>query len=250
LRPLLTNEERTQLEAAEGQGVVFVRTLLELTDEHAVALPGSAVRPVLPRDLPPALRQHVQKDRSEPEWRKVWAARGRNPEFALAVQDAARKHRITAPPLTGLPSRLAEFDGPTREVLVQQLWPQLSGQEKDRLRNLEGQWPDYPRELVELLHHRQLRIPGMTLPPGAPAFWDQLAVTLPEVPVPVLREFAGQQPPGEADSLPSSLWDISTRERLKEAYYRRNPARLQEQLRTEYERQLRKPSASPVPQLL
>ena len=237
LRPLLTTEEKVRLDDAEGQGPLFARTLLDLTEEHAFALPGSALRPTRPPELPVVLRQLVQRDKDEPgEGKKAWAARFRNPEFAIAVIELAKKHRTPAPQLAGTPCRPADFDSSVRELLNQRFLPSLTKPERDRLRSLEGQWPDFPRELVDLLRKKQVRVPGVNLPPGSAAFWDRAAATLPEIPRPALNDFAAQHlTREEGEQLDKTLREPESREALYEMYYRRNPQRLREQLMADYE---------------
>jgi hypothetical protein len=48
LRPVLKQEERTRLEAAEGKWPLYPRTLLELASKHQMKIPGESARLVLP----------------------------------------------------------------------------------------------------------------------------------------------------------------------------------------------------------
>ena len=98
---------------------------------------------------------------------------GKWPEFALEVHrfSAEGKEGKLLIPLALGPSRPAEYREPVREFL-HTLEKKSRSDEWNRLRGLEGKWPEYPREVVRLARQHNLSAPGMMLP-GPPRRWEE-----------------------------------------------------------------------------
>jgi hypothetical protein len=108
-------------------------------------------------------------------WRKkVEPVAGTWPEFPLEVHKLAiggKAAAVRLPPLG--PARVNEFEGPVGTFVKDVLFPKLTPAEESALRNLEGKWPDYPRELIRLARQHDVSIPGVMLP-GSPKRWEDL----------------------------------------------------------------------------
>jgi hypothetical protein len=98
---------------------------------------------------------------------KRWA-RGKWPEFALEVDAAADRARVKLADKLG-PARPGEF-APAVNAFLDGLLPKLAPAERDGLAKLEGEWPEYPREVLKLAAKHDLPVPGVTLP-GRPSQW-------------------------------------------------------------------------------
>lgn len=98
-------------------------------------------------------------------------ARGKWPEFAVEVAEAARRPGITVQEALG-PCRPGEFKPAVNAFLAEAVFPKLTPSEKEGLRKLEGRFPDYPRQVVELATRHDESIPGVMLP-GKPSLWAQ-----------------------------------------------------------------------------
>jgi hypothetical protein len=225
LQPLLTAEERKRLRDAEGQWPLFPRTLMELVDKHPIPLPGPTGKgPLRRQDLPEDLQQRLGiATLTGPMKKRLTAAQGKWPDYAIAVTELARSRNVTLPKQLG-PSRPAEFAPAVRQFLKEQLEPLLTDEERQRLESQEGIWPEYPQTLLDLAIKKKLTVPGMALP-GPREFWDNLRVALPEVPDALLRDFALTELSLRelADlRLPVNL-PANSRERLAKELFKRKP---------------------------
>ncbi len=247
LRPLLSRSETGKLDRSEGQGSAYARVLLELADKYGWAIPGSK-DPNKPTDvaslnkhfrglvLQPARltdkeKEKLSKMRTDQKW----------PEFGIDAMEfiRLRNYRLTKQP-DWAPCRPADFDPAIQQFLDRRLLPGLAAEEAARLKQAEGDWPEYPRLLTKLAREKGLSVPGMSLP-GSRSFWTALASGLPEVYDDVLLDFALRELTAEErTTLNFSPADPTSRERLKEVYYGRHPDRLIEQLRSDFQKSLRK----------
>lgn len=142
----LSRKYETLPEPASGKPVVDVSDLGPLADRFSVKGKGKqAVQPTL----------------------------GKWPEFALEV------HRFMTDTKGGVipanvvlgPSKPAEFKPEVREFLPA-LEKKAKPAEWTTLRQLEGKWPEYPRELIRLAKQYDLSVPG-AMPPGKPSLWEK-----------------------------------------------------------------------------
>ena len=97
--------------------------------------------------------------------------RGEWPEFALSLNEAMRDAKITEVPPLG-PARPEAFRDEQRTFVEQKLLPKLTTAERDKLKAVEGYWPDYPKLLLEASVRHDLSMPGVMLP-GPPSRWDR-----------------------------------------------------------------------------
>ena len=116
--------------------------------------------------MPKELLKDLRAKKLSPE---LLRARGKWPEFALELAEAARKVRVELPVSPG-PARPGEFPPAVDRFLADTLRPALSAEESAGLAALEGKWPDYPHRLVALAKEKDLSVPGVTLP-GRPSLW-------------------------------------------------------------------------------
>ncbi len=102
---------------------------------------------------------------------RLRAASGKWPEYPLEVhRELTGLSKFgTIPPLG--PARLSEFKPSVREFAREQLFPQMSADEKRELARWEGKWPEYPQRLLYYAHKYDLPVPGVTLP-GSPKRWE------------------------------------------------------------------------------
>jgi hypothetical protein len=232
LRPMLSTEERSLIEQAEGgDWPQLARVLLELSEKHPVTLPWiPGQRPTKYAELHAELRSAMPHQPLEPRYkRRLQAVVGKWPDFAIEFTKIAREKKIELPRQLG-PSRPAEFKPALDRWLKDTLLPKLTKEEKEALRRAEGQWPEYPRKLKELAHKHELAIPGQSLP-GPKEFWDKARTALPEVPDHVLRDFVLMElSQEERDELLKPGDDPQAdRDRLREAYFKKKPEMLQKQ---------------------
>ncbi len=100
---------------------------------------------------------------------------GKWPDFA---EEVARTNKDAKLPPLG-PSKPDDFTPAVKEFATVKLPEKLSQPEKDKLKALEGKWPEYPKELLRLAREKNLSVPEVTLP-GEPDNWRtyyQLAPT-------------------------------------------------------------------------
>jgi hypothetical protein len=233
LLPLLGPEEKARLKNAEDQWPQYVRTLVELAEGHPLALPGPVTSNYtryqgLPKEVQDQLSQKtlMQELRRQPGIQNKW------PDFAIAVTEYARNRGIKLHRQLG-PSKPEEFAPTVRQFINVTLDAQLAPEEKERLRKVEGLWPEYPRTVMELARHHNLQVPGMALP-GPREYWEGLRHALPDVPDARLKEFAlTELTPAELAELHLGPDDPASRERLKQEYFKRKPRELDRLLKSD-----------------
>jgi hypothetical protein len=170
LIPLLSPEEKKALEDAEGQWPQFGQTLLKLAENHPVGLPGPAAGPITLKGLPEEFRPRVKRLKGADKIR-VDNAEGKWPDYAVAVSEVLRKYGPLPQELG--PCHPRDFSPAAKDFIEKRLIPKLDEPEKEKLREAEGRWPDYPRLLLDLARRHNLPVPGM-MPPGPRDFWERL----------------------------------------------------------------------------
>ncbi len=99
----------------------------------------------------------------------------------------------------------------------------MTEREKTELKNAEGKWPEYPAKLLEVANVHHLEVPLMRLP-NADDWQDKVRNALPEVPDRVLRDFAlNDLTADERSKLRLSVSDPTSRDRLVQEYFKKNP---------------------------
>ena len=91
-----------------------------------------------------------------------------NPQGAPLFHKNSKLDSETASPLG--PVHLSEFKPEVRAFVEKELLPKLTADEKKKL--VEGKWPEYSKELVQLSRTHDLSMPGVMLP-GSPKQWDR-----------------------------------------------------------------------------
>lgn len=94
---------------------------------------------------------------------------GKWPDFAEEVARANPKEP-RLPPLG--PAKPDDFTEVVKKFATDTLPPKLTQPEKDRLKGLEGKWPEYPREMWRLAREKNLSMPEVMLP-GEPNNWKK-----------------------------------------------------------------------------
>jgi hypothetical protein len=170
LLPRLDSPDRELLEKAEGKWPSFPETLVQLADKY-VPFPG----PVGPRthhELPPDLQRRVtQVIRPNTEKARLLGSyEGRWPDYAIMTANLARNPQIPLPSRQ-YPVHPADFGDRMPEFVREKLMKSLQPEERRKLREAEGKWPDYPRAIADLARKHNLPVPGML--PGSNAYWEK-----------------------------------------------------------------------------
>jgi hypothetical protein len=246
LFPMLTPEEKNRLQQAQGKHPLFLRTLVELADTHPIWLPGPTTGPATFEQLPAELQTRLKNVKDWPP-SAVEQARGKWPDYALAVVRFARANKVRVPKPLG-PCRPAEFSPAIRAYIEKQLLPVLGADDVALLKKAEGNWPVYPNRLRQMAGKHGLQIPGMQLP-GPRQGWDPYrsppaakAEALPEVPIHTLLEFARTEMDAEEQASLPRLWfdDPASRMKVNAMYLKNHPRVLQQLRQADQKAQLRK----------
>ena len=162
-------ELKLRREAAEAEGywLLYGACVYRLAERHPYLPPPAAGKPVTDwQQLPKEVAKQLRAKKGAKDLGRV---RGQWPEFALEVVDNVATDKLDFDVPLG-PARPGEFAPPLRAFVEQTLAPMLSPDQAADLAALEGQWPAYPRRLVELAREYDLAVPGVTLP-GQPSRW-------------------------------------------------------------------------------
>jgi hypothetical protein len=228
LRPRLTDREKNMLDFTAKRGMVFPILLVDLADQHPLALPGSKgptkfeELPKTVRDrLPPRIQHNQQLKQAEGKW----------PGYGKQVARLARENAIPLP-FEFLPARFQDLSKPVKQFLRQKLFPVLTWPERRRLQRTRG-WPEFPQLVDKLARDHKLRVPWLTLP-GGPERWDVYRDRpivprkhLPRVPRQTLRSFALLELTSkERADLGLAHPNLKTWERLRKLYFKRKPDKL------------------------
>jgi len=229
LQPILPPEEKQRLKNATGTWPLYARTLIELADKHPYALVG----PVRYRELPDQVQQLLPlRHLTQPQKNRLANVEDKWPDFGVVFADIARNKSVHLPRPLGR-CRVEDFPLGTQQLIQEKLVPELTPDEAARLAKEEGNWPQYPSLLLDLAKHHQLEVPGTRLP-GPPQYWDRLRNALPDLPDPILRDFAAMElNAAERQNLQLSALDPDSRERLTKKFFELHPEALQRMLDAE-----------------
>ncbi len=169
LRPLLTDEEKDRLQKAEGQWPLFPITLVELADRYPPALPGPR-GPKSFKELPTDVRSRFKFISEDKLPKPLRLKQGQWPDFAKAVTEFTQtKLNVQLPP-DFWPYNRRGLSGDVKAFL-DKLIPELTPDEKLRLSNADGIWPDYPVAIEDAARNHNRRVPWQTLP-GPRERWE------------------------------------------------------------------------------
>ena len=259
LAPAEEKRLKTDFESAKSKQLwgPYLTTVVELADKHPIRFPPSpnAGRLKKRSDLPAAVLDELHKSSNWPS-AEVKQAEGKWPDFPLAVVKFARENTLGLQYPLG-PSHLNEFSPSVQKFFKDQLFAELTAEEKKELRaKAEGHWPRYPRELLALSKKHNLPMPGMALP-GPVNIWEPfrqrirqkgdtasstVKQRLPDVPDNTLLEFMRKDmTQEERAALPMlSLENPETRELVLRAYFEKNPDVQQRLLSADQNKQQRR----------
>jgi hypothetical protein len=170
LKYMLSAEEKDRLSKAEGQSPRFLQTLVELADRHPPALPGpNGPRTLaqLPNEVKDRLNLNLKKPGKVIKGKEGW------PLLAVSVAEMAFKKNVI------LPNELWPTSdkglNPPMKAFLKKLSPLLSMQEKVKLTDAAGKWPEYPETIQELASAHNLHPPWFTLP-GPRDRWEMYRI--------------------------------------------------------------------------
>jgi hypothetical protein len=166
MREALDRAEKANEWAVLGQVVHDFSRLprYEMLPEPATGKPVTGFDDLWPDAAKHFLKRPNARQKLEPH-------AGKWPDFALAVWDESGKSKqFAVPPSFVLgPSRPDDFK-PEVKRLLGDLHKAATPAEWGGLKQLEGKWPEYPRELVRVAKAHDRSVPG-AMPPGPPSQW-------------------------------------------------------------------------------
>jgi hypothetical protein len=172
LEPALDEKELARLRRAEGKWPDLPRTLEDLT-QRRLSLPPLRSGPIKSWDNVPEKARLVLPRltlQKRGQWEKLQQHAGKWPDYALAyVALLTPGEKELMPPLGA--SRPDEFLPRASEFIEHRLLAEIGQADAQRLRKLEGKWPEYPRLLLRLAREHGLSIPGLMLP-GPQEIWE------------------------------------------------------------------------------
>lgn len=171
LMPRLTPSELAMLKREDiQQWPNYPRTIYRYARDHFL-LPNRPLDPILSYDqLPPFLKERFSKEKLDQVFRKkgLTPKTEQWPDFALSLATVLKEQK--APTAFLGPSQLNQLPKNWRFLVEKQLLPKLDLEGKDFLRRAEGKWPDYPRNLIDMMVIRGVPLPEGGLP-GPMAIW-------------------------------------------------------------------------------
>lgn len=199
LKENLTDFERRELEDAKtaadefGNFFWYAREIVRLADQHP-PLPGTKVGPKDWESLPAEVKafltksdRHFNKKKGPifagEELKEVRRAQGRWPDFGIELTKYCQKSGLKLPMPLGdckkdqMPPEVVQYLDKTLEPLLKK--SEAGRADLDALNKAQGNWPEYPRMILDLAKkYKQQPVPGWTLP-GPPQAWDRLRTAKP-----------------------------------------------------------------------
>lgn len=164
LSPRLTQAEQVQLKKAEGVWPNYPRTVYQLSRDHFL-LPGRGNEQITSfKGLPGFLRERLTQEKLD----NIFRIRGITPktedwpDFALSVSQVLKDQKAGTAFLG--PTSIQGLPKNWKALTEKELLPKLDLEGKAFLRRAEGKWPDFPRNLVDMMMIRGIPIPGNPLP--------------------------------------------------------------------------------------
>ncbi len=175
LLPTLTPEEKAQLTAAESKWPEYPQALVEIASKRPSALPPEPPRKLA--QLPDSVRNRLTEtkkgavpkklDKVEKELRSY-----EGPNFASKVVAVALRDNKLPLANEYLASNFKSLLPPMQDFYVKKLDPVLDQEEKRKLTDSEGKWPEYPETIQMLAKKHDLRPPWHILPEADKWKWD------------------------------------------------------------------------------
>lgn len=164
LTPRLTQSEQNQLKKAEGIWPNYPRTVYQLSRDHFL-LPGRGIEQITSyKGLPGFLRERLTQEKLDTIFRNrgITPKTEEWPDFALSVSQVLKDQKAGTAFLG--PTTIQGLPKTWKSLVEKELLPKLDLEGKAFLRRAEGKWPDYPRNLVDMMMIRGIPIPGNPLP--------------------------------------------------------------------------------------
>jgi len=237
LLPMLSPQEKAQIRMPDGETrrpMLWLRSVAEIAERHPVLAlePKFAHRSELPAEYKKAL-DDLSRGPARERINKL--PEGKWPDYPIEVTELLRARKVVLRPQLG-PATAKEIS-PDVERFVQS----LPFADREKLKSVDGKWPEYPQMLHELARKNKLALPDLGLP-GDPKIWDAIrrraANPLPVPPEHLLRQFALELNRTEPDSPHLSLQNAHDREIIIKRFLEQNPdwrSRLESQDRTKNE---------------
>jgi hypothetical protein len=176
-----TSSELAKLESAKGKWPNYAETIFQLWKEHGglPPLPGNPVvdEKSLLNALPEPQKTQAQLGANKLVFLQHRKMEGKWPEYALTVGKLLQANLRDKLPQNGRFPPLGactreEFPPETRQCIKNLTKTVLTTRESKRLetQEQEKQWPEFPRNLMEMARRYGKAIPHIS-PPGPPGLW-------------------------------------------------------------------------------
>jgi hypothetical protein len=164
-------EQWQDLKNAQGHWPWFPYLLVKLADDHPLALPNETKWPRAVEDLPDEIRVRLIKANVDFE-KTLQPLQNQYPALVAKIADLVNRNEPTPLRWDLWPTKTQQLSSPVRTFLEKELQNLLTAEEKEKLKNAEGKWPEFPVMLQELARSHQLKIPWQTFPPPQAKFCD------------------------------------------------------------------------------
>lgn len=165
LKPLLTADEDRRLREAEGKWPRYPRLLVDLADSHPLSVLGP-IGPTRIEDLPSESQRFLKGEKAKKLHERLKQAEGKWPEFGVVMHELRKSGEKRHLDLKRefVPSHPKDFPTAVQHFIETRLLLALADDEQKALAKAEGNWPAYPKLIVELARKHNLPIPADPLP--------------------------------------------------------------------------------------
>ena len=173
LKPQLSRQELEQLKESDSKYPQLLQTIHQLGENHPILpkMPGkysSTTYQTLPPEYQKAIpRTKLVNAKVINNDKHVW------PTFALHVNQFARKEvkdYSSLPPLGA--AQPFDFPQPIRDWIETRLMPVLKKEDREKLKETEKKWPEYPETLYRYARSYKIPLPPQMSLPGPRDMWD------------------------------------------------------------------------------
>jgi hypothetical protein len=180
LMKYLTEDEKKQLEAAEGRWPDYPLTLVELARKRPSALPpirdNEEYLPRFFRDLPQPIQDRIEAKKgggAKTKMLKDLKTYENSPGYAGKVVEFGTNNGNIPFDHEFWPSHFKGLSKPMQSFVTLELIPKLSTKDKKDLEDHSGRWPYYPKKIQELAKKHHLHPPWHILPEADVWHWDR-----------------------------------------------------------------------------